>query len=511
MRNNGFLRGCQSFSPFNRYNLFTSGDVVQSNVDWEGRGAVGGNARLSDFGIGHHITPEVGDPTLVVGGDLNWINGVNYSGDTVMREKTDYDVTNVEYDNANKDLEPIRTNNLPIDFNISFSYARCLASQLVTLNEAKTLIINCYGNIFLLGDSISVNIFNFNANKIAPDSNIVGGAGNGLNNITSLTIFTPEGSTNILNIGGTTVEFGNYNILRNTAVPTTIPSDISDICNKLQQGVDPSTEQKERILWNFYNATSVTMSSISLKGSLLAPRAILRAVSGNIEGNVIVKSLVPNSSMGDHTELHDYPFNGCIPPISCTVVDPGTTTTTSTTTSQPSTSSTTSTSTTTSQSSTSSSTSTTTSQSSTSSTSTTTSQPTTSTTTSTTTETTTTTTPAPPSPTTTSTTTGLPLTTTTTRACLCCIKGYLWRDCNRNGFRDCCDFYLCGARVKLYDNNGNCIKIANTDSSGEFIFMCVKPGKYCIKVSGGDGIRCNKEICLTINSGRCSLEINIPV
>ena len=46
-----------NFGLANQYNVFVFGNMNMSNTDAEGRVAVGGNAVLSNYGIGAGITP----------------------------------------------------------------------------------------------------------------------------------------------------------------------------------------------------------------------------------------------------------------------------------------------------------------------------------------------------------------------------------------------------------------------------------------------------------------------
>ena len=46
-----------NFGLANNYNVFVLGDMNLSNTDAEGRVAVGGNATLSNYGIGSGIIP----------------------------------------------------------------------------------------------------------------------------------------------------------------------------------------------------------------------------------------------------------------------------------------------------------------------------------------------------------------------------------------------------------------------------------------------------------------------
>lgn len=60
---------CYDFGIINKYNLFTLGNVTQSDSDIEGRVAVGGNLVIKNMSIGDRLSTSYGiDDTLVVGG-----------------------------------------------------------------------------------------------------------------------------------------------------------------------------------------------------------------------------------------------------------------------------------------------------------------------------------------------------------------------------------------------------------------------------------------------------------
>ena len=465
---------CQSFSPFDEYNLFTIGDVVQSDVDWQGRGAIGGNATLTNFGIGKNISPlppKGTDSTLIVKGNLTWNGGTNFAGNTVMLPTTQYNVTDVSYPNAYLNYQPIRKSTLPIDFTKIYEYAQCLSKNLFKENSlGDTLILNCFGNIFLIGNSSDINISKFNANFIADPPNIVGSSGNSLNSISSLTILTPEDSTNILNISGTDIKFGDYSIFRNTSVPNILPpSDITG-CNLLKEGVAPSNSQIRKILWNFYEATSITMSTISLQGSLLAPFAELKAVNGNIQGNVIVQSFMPNDGdSNNHTELHNFPFNGCLPNVNC---KRPLNTTPSIPDKHP--------------------------------------------------------TPSIPDKHPIPTIPGRPYPhhkscvpgkvknckhSCRNTNCLCCIKGIVWYDCNKNRCKEACEKGMENVIVDLYNYDDICISRTLTDSLGRYFFIDIDPGNYYLLFSN-----LNNEVdkyvntgCFNLYPGKSCFDISLPI
>ncbi|MGL4791209.1 MAG: collagen-binding domain-containing protein, partial [Anaerotignaceae bacterium] len=69
-----------NFGVANAYNVFVIGNMTLSNTDAEGRVAIGGNATLTNYGVGSSITPlpPYGtDASLVIGGNINITNGSN--------------------------------------------------------------------------------------------------------------------------------------------------------------------------------------------------------------------------------------------------------------------------------------------------------------------------------------------------------------------------------------------------------------------------------------------------
>ncbi len=64
-----------NFGFANDFNVYTINDHTQSNVDSEGRVAVGGNATYTNYGVGSALTLSLTRADLIVGGDIrfNWI------------------------------------------------------------------------------------------------------------------------------------------------------------------------------------------------------------------------------------------------------------------------------------------------------------------------------------------------------------------------------------------------------------------------------------------------------
>ena len=475
---------CSDLSLFSKYNLFSFGDVVQSDVDWEGRGAIGGNATFTDFEIGAGIIPKPDrstDDTLVIAGNLAWTNGVNNAGNTVMTSVGNYQVTNVSYTNTSLQ-QPIRKTPLPIDFNAAYHYAKCLSSELSNMgSDGDTLILNCFGDIRLIGNSPTLNIFNIDPNKIARDENIFGGANtnNRLDNINGFTIVAPEDSTTIINISGTSIKFGDYSIFRNTNVPNPFPTPSESVCNIIGEGSAPTSDEKRKILWNFYGENpTIIMSTISLSGSVLAPDGNLKAFGGNIEGNVVVNTFMPfENNTAYHTELHEFPFNGCIPSTDCSSQSQSMSESVSESISH--------------------SVSHSISQSVSESISHSVSQ---------------------------SVSESISHSIShsisesishsiTSYPCCSCIKGTVWWDCNCNNIYDCNEEGASHIVVKLYDIKGRCVKETTTNSCGFYCLTHICPGKYTITFYSQNSYYedCCYSKCVTVFSSDCLLIINVPL
>ena len=337
-----------NFGLANEYNVFVFDNMNLSNTDAEGRVAVGGNVTLSNYGVGAGIVPlpPAGtDPSFVVDGDINVSAGSNASGNTIINPTSNV----ISYTMGNPNGSFIT--GTPIDFIEAKRYLTCASQFWSTLqpNGSGKVIFN---QLNLTGTDEILNIFNFDASDIY-------NTGIALNQLNGINIIAPVNATILINVLGTNIQYGSYQIFRN--------------------GVAASRENARKIVWNYPEALTWSNSTTAIYGSVLAPFAAATTTFSQINGNIIFESFVGNAE--SHNEL----FIGELPdPTECFLTTSTTTSTTASSTTSTSTSttasSTTSTSTSTTASSTTS-TSTSTTASSTTSTTTTTSTTSTSTTT----------------------------------------------------------------------------------------------------------------------------------
>lgn len=284
-----------------------------SNTDAEGRVAVGGNATLSNYGVGASILPlpsSGSDASLVVNGDLNVSAGSNACGNTIVSPSST--VINYTMGNPNGSLLTAT----PIDFAEAERYLKCASifwSGLVPNGTGSVV----FGQLNLTGIDETLNIFRF-------DSTNIYGTGLALNQLNGINIIAPAGSTILITVDGPNILYGSYQIFRN--------------------GIAASRADAHKILWNHPDALTWSNSTTSIYGSVLAPFAAATTTFSQINGNIVFESFTGNAE--SHNEL----FTGELPePTVCLLADSTTTssTTTTTTTTTSTTTSTTSTTTTT--------------------------------------------------------------------------------------------------------------------------------------------------------------------
>lgn len=286
-----------NFGSAGEYNVFVFGNLSLSNTDAEGRVAVGGNATLSNYGVGASILPlppSGSDASLVVNGDLDVSAGSNACGNTIVSPSST--VINYTMGNPNGSLLTAT----PIDFAEAERYLKCASifwSGLVP-NGTGTVV---FGQLNLTGIDETLNIFRF-------DSTNIYGTGLALNQLNGINIIAPADSTILITVDGSNILYGSYQIFRN--------------------GIAASRADACKILWNHPDALTWSNSTTAIYGSVLAPFAAATTTFSQINGNIIFESFTGNAE--SHNEL----FTGELPePTVCLLTDSTTTSSTTSTTS----------------------------------------------------------------------------------------------------------------------------------------------------------------------------------
>ncbi|MFC3713123.1 choice-of-anchor A family protein [Sphingoaurantiacus capsulatus] len=299
------------------YNAFVLGNTNMQYVDTHGKLAVGGNLQLNGVQIGSQLSQ--GSPTnLVVGGNLNVTSG-SINGSTVVYGNVtannptfhgNLSAGGSVWINPNQGgsvngsvtygtsftkpgwMNPPATQGSitqPVDFAAAAASLTALSQAQVGPNDpAGTFQWN---QLFLTGGA-GLNVFGIT-------EAVLEGSTGGFN------INAPSGATVIINVAGSDLT------LLNTGL-------------NLSGGIT-----MDKILWNFYEATSLTFNG-SWNGSVLATQAAAKAQYGAMNGNLIVAALhgyggpSTTTSLEVHTVINGQPtfFSGTTRPVGNPDPDP---------------------------------------------------------------------------------------------------------------------------------------------------------------------------------------------
>ena len=247
----------------NGYNLMVSGNATLSGSDIEGRAAVGGNATFAGYSVGTAIsagwTPLGG--ALVVGGNLSAVGGDVTRGSIYVGGSYSGPSTYTLNSSAGSVTQANMGSGVPVNFSLAMNG---LAAKSVSYGaEAETgSSILAWSTMTLWGASRNVNVFNMTAGELAGASGLV--------------LAVPAGSRVLVNVSGTSANFSSKGLYGFVA---------------------------ENTLFNFYQATDLTMGAIGVVGSILAPKANVNFVSGQMNGQLVAKTFTGAG------ELHNYGFN----------------------------------------------------------------------------------------------------------------------------------------------------------------------------------------------------------
>ena len=290
--------GPVALGPASDFNIFVFGDDTQGNSDTEGRVAVGGNA---NFAIGWTIGNQAAGNTtnLIVGGNLfnenNTVKGnVLVNGSVTWQTPTIQGSLSVNgganfnggggqingpvnvvgtyaapgYFPANQ--SPPTVTPLPFSFASVKTSLQNESTYLSTLTPNGSIAIGSGLTLTGPGQSSGFYVFDVTGAQLAA------AAGFGLS------ITAPGGSTVVVNVDGTSDSFQGLAVMLN--------------------GVD-----NPHVLYNFSQATSLTLNHIGVEGTILAPNANVNFAGGQINGSLIAQSVTGQG------ESHLHLFTGTLP------------------------------------------------------------------------------------------------------------------------------------------------------------------------------------------------------
>lgn len=253
--------------PAKPYNVFVLENIIQPSADTEGKLAVGGNANLSNYSVGDKLPNSNGaEDVLVVGGNLYYTSGRVYNGNVAYGGLTNLPISAVSIDEGT-----LRHDASVIDFAAAKTHLENLSTQLSGYAVNGTTTFQ-WGTVNLTHNDPYLNVFTVN--------------GSDLNAAHTFEINVPNGSAVVVNILGTTINWHGGLFVNGTAM--------------------------NNVLYNFPQATSLTISGIDVKGSVLAPLAALNFPAGIITGQTIVKSMTGSGQFNLAPFLGNIPANQSI-------------------------------------------------------------------------------------------------------------------------------------------------------------------------------------------------------
>jgi choice-of-anchor A domain-containing protein/uncharacterized repeat protein (TIGR01451 family) len=242
------------------YNIFVFNDLNQTGTSIQGKAAVGGNATMAAYSsIGSGLAANSGN-VLVVGGNLTMVNGTVANGNVVYGGTTNLPQPSVTVPGGTL------IHASPVNFAAAQAALSSLSGTLAGYGANGTTAFQ-WGSLTLTGTDPALNVFNVSGSDISASNNFV--------------INVPNGSVVIVNISGQNPVWTGGMSLNGAAAGNA--------------------------LFNFYQAQTLKIQGIDVKGTVLAPLAALDFPSGIVSGQAIVKSLTGAG------QFCNTPFIGSIP------------------------------------------------------------------------------------------------------------------------------------------------------------------------------------------------------
>ncbi|MCF0072173.1 choice-of-anchor A family protein [Dyadobacter sp. CY261] len=239
------------------FNAIIFGNFQSNSGDVEGRLAVAGNFNLTvsgySVGTAGESRPNSPDHTdnLVVNGVFNNIGNWGLRGSLVYHDTPTGVVFPSLLAPATSDIKGPKFDHIRFSDNELLGYYRTLSGKLNALPNTGSNAFDGYHQYTLTGTSTGVNVFDI----LLPD------------NMSSdqISVNIPAGASAIINILNSTLTINGGSM-------------------KMNGGDDANP----RVLFNFPNATSISISHYKFLGSFLAPKASFTGVGGSINGQSII-------------------------------------------------------------------------------------------------------------------------------------------------------------------------------------------------------------------------------
>ncbi|MCU7494168.1 MAG: choice-of-anchor A family protein, partial [Ignavibacteria bacterium] len=242
------------------YNLFVLQDASQPSSDTQGKAAIGRDAAFGNYSIGDQLAPESGD-VLIVGRNLTFTSGRVYNGNAVYGGSTNLPLSSVSVDGK-----------LRMDAPVNFASAKSYLENLSTTLSSYAINGNTkfeWGGLFLSGTDPFLNVFSIDGSNLSQANNFQ--------------IDVPNGSVVLINISGQNLSWTGGLTVNGTSI--------------------------SNVLYNFYQATDLSIKGIDIKGSVLAPWANVNFISGVENGQMICKALTGQGQFNNSKFIGNIPYD----------------------------------------------------------------------------------------------------------------------------------------------------------------------------------------------------------
>lgn len=244
------------------FNVFVLQDMNQPTADVQGKVAVGRDGFFSNFSAGDLLPASGGTvDVMVIGRHLTFASG-NVTGGNVVYGATGTISQQVGI------VDGTSRQGSPIDFAAAGAYLSALSTQLggYTTNGST----NMSGvTLTLNGSDPFLNVFSVSAAQMTLTQEVY--------------INVPNGSVALVNVAGDSIDWGGNLVVSGTPITN--------------------------CMFNFHNAKNITIQSIDVTGSILAPQAHVNFISGVQNGQMICKTLSGGAQYNLATFIGNIPLD----------------------------------------------------------------------------------------------------------------------------------------------------------------------------------------------------------
>ena len=242
------------------FNLFALGDIQHHDSDTEGRVAAWGNASFENYSLGKKVTYDPHFYVLVCGGNLSYHSGNVWGGPIAYGGSADISTYSVRYFGLYRAM--------PIDFPLQARHLWNLSKGWAKFPQTGyTEILQNGKALRLTGNSAGLNVFHL--------------TGKALSEAKYLEINVAPTATVLVNVDGLTTGLKHF-------------------------GFELHGLSADRVIYNFHEATTLTLLHVGIQGTVLAPFATVSFENGAAHGGLFVAALKGNG------QINVKPFNGCI-------------------------------------------------------------------------------------------------------------------------------------------------------------------------------------------------------